>query len=117
MLCNGEWMSTESKDPVGHSWNVTRLQWAETLGNDLIAGLLLPGTRLTIQKVITLTGSRQKFWPVSDRDASAGVFNETGLLQNAGCDGDAGTPCSQHVREEFLRKWNYISTDAILAHK
>jgi hypothetical protein len=62
------------------------------------------GKRLVPNDLIALAGGLFETWPVDDVYLASPISNEAGCLERPCNERDRGPPCSEHLRDEFLRE-------------
>ncbi len=66
---------------------------------------------------VTFAGSVLQAFAIADRDVSAPVFDQARALQTTRDDGHAGASRAQHLRKEFVRKFELVAFHTIMGHE
>ncbi len=66
---------------------------------------------------VTFAGSVLQAFAIADRDVSAPVFDQARALQTTRDDGHAGASRAQHLRKEFVRKFELVPFHTIMGHE
>src|SRR5260370_34367764 len=83
----------ESK--IGDDWELSRSNRVR---------IILPTFQMLVQDAVALASSIFQAGAIFYLHMAALVGNETGFLQDASGDGDAGAACTQHHRKRLLRQ-------------
>src|SRR5258707_15244944 len=67
--------------------------------------IILPAFQMLVQDAVALASSTFQGGAVFNSYVAALIGNETGFLQDASGDGDAGAACAPHHGKRFLRSW------------
>ena len=73
-------------------------------GPDSLIGFARPFLVLLLHHSVAFAGSGLQPRPIDDIYVPTLISNQSGLLQYARSDGDAGPPCSQHMGQKLLRQ-------------
>src|SRR5688500_15973192 len=70
-----------------------------------------------LNNAITFTACLFEAVSIQHLDYPTGIMNETGTGENASREGDAGSACTTHKREELLRERKLVVSHPVVVHQ